>query len=275
MPKKHFVISDETKNHYGFKVSNKGLDFETRFRGNPVGFHNHDTNRLPIAKWSNWNLLADKWIATPEFDESDDFALEVQGKIERGFLNATSLGLFPVRWEEIDGEYWLMEAQVIEISTANVPSNGNSIRLYQENQQGELVCLSMDQTKEFLNKQVMSTTKNKVEEMNEESLTKRIEALEGGVSEIKDAIGKIALSLQQPDDQTQKGEISNQELKTSIENLTNVIQETNAKSLSASSLIEALSQQKKPEGADRDFSKIPLGQRVSMYLQSTNKQGEV
>jgi HK97 family phage portal protein/HK97 family phage prohead protease len=69
------------------------------FKQNPVILWNHDSTRPPIARAVSVDVEDGQLMIDMEFDMSDPFAAEVAGKLQRGFLNAGSVGFFPGRVE--------------------------------------------------------------------------------------------------------------------------------------------------------------------------------
>ncbi|UWY28751.1 HK97 family phage prohead protease [Flavobacterium sp. TR2] len=128
-----FLVSDETVNSYGFRILTDGID-TTRFEKNPIMLYMHDTPMV-IGRWENLQKRDGKLFADAVFDEADPFAKEVMGKVERGFLKATSLGIRHDRdalLKDDNGDY-LKECELIEISIVAIPSNGNALKLYTDN----------------------------------------------------------------------------------------------------------------------------------------------
>ena len=52
MPKKTFILHDETVNTQGFRMLTSGADLSV-FKNNPVMLLNHDDWDLPIGRWEN------------------------------------------------------------------------------------------------------------------------------------------------------------------------------------------------------------------------------
>lgn len=69
------------------------------FKQNPVILWNHDSTRPPIARAVSVDVEDGQLMIDMEFDMADPFAAEVAGKLQRGFLNAGSVGFFPGRVE--------------------------------------------------------------------------------------------------------------------------------------------------------------------------------
>ena len=88
------------------RIEQSGWDF-TNFRRNPVVLFAHDdgaggmfggsSRALPIARSSDEQVEGDRTTAVAHFDMADDFAREVLGKIDRGFINTTSVRWLPIK----------------------------------------------------------------------------------------------------------------------------------------------------------------------------------
>ncbi|MGG5507909.1 MULTISPECIES: HK97 family phage prohead protease [unclassified Myroides] len=132
---KSYVLNDETKaNNYGFKILNSGISLE-RFLKNSVCLNDHrNTTKDVLGTWSNLKFEGHLFTGTPEFDTQDVDGLEVVRKILAGTIVGTSLG-FDFKDEDfqiIDGELVLTKCELKEISFVAVPSNANTIVLYDQ-----------------------------------------------------------------------------------------------------------------------------------------------
>lgn len=127
-----FIVNDESvKNSHGFRVLNAGIDF-SRFKDNPVMLLQHDQNRI-IGRWKNWEIKGSQLIMECEFDEKDELALQTKGKVDRGFLKGTSMGIHITRMEyatEDENDLVATACEMCETSLASVPSNRGAICLY-------------------------------------------------------------------------------------------------------------------------------------------------
>lgn len=142
---KEVLVSDESVNSYGFRVLVAGID-TARFLRNPIMLFNHSramkgtTDQiLPIGTWKDLRVEDGKLYATPEFDMEDEFAAKIAGKWERGVLRGTSIG---IDIKQLVGENVgdrempvVSKSQLMEISVADIPSNENSVAVYDENEQ--------------------------------------------------------------------------------------------------------------------------------------------
>lgn len=142
---KQFIVSDESINSYGFRVLTAGID-TSRFLKNPIGLFNHsdewmdDNYAGPIAKWSDLKIEGTQLLATAEFDIDDPKGKIIANKVDKGFLNAASIGFRVIETSEdpelmLPGQKYatVTKCQLIEISIVDVPSNENACCLYDDN----------------------------------------------------------------------------------------------------------------------------------------------
>lgn len=167
MPKP-FVLNDENvANMLGFKVKNSGIDL-TRFKANPVmlDFHIRGTKNV-IGRWENIRIEGSQLLADPVFDEADEEAMKIKGKVDRGFVKGASLGLDIrfAQWEldPVTDIPVLTFCSVIEASIVDIPSNEQAIRLYGESgelspEQVDIIKLSVN---ELISNQINNTNKMK------------------------------------------------------------------------------------------------------------------
>lgn len=130
---KPFVLNDETvENSYGFFVITAGIKLD-RFLNNPVMLSDHrNTNLSVLGKWNDLKKEDGKLSGMPEFDEEDEDAAKIKGKVDRGYIKGASMGLLFNRDSMVylEGKIVLKECELIEGTIIPVPSNPNSLRLY-------------------------------------------------------------------------------------------------------------------------------------------------
>ncbi len=151
-----FLVSDETVNRYGYRILSNGIDTK-QFKKNPLMYYLHERFKynetkprvLVIGKWENLVVKDGKLYADAVFDEKDDFAMEVKGKVERGYLKMASISVDPL--EHSSAPKFLQSGQtratvtkseLIEISIVDRGGNNNALKL--TNSFGELK--SVDET---------------------------------------------------------------------------------------------------------------------------------
>jgi hypothetical protein len=164
MPERHtFVVNDENViNSYGFRVLTAGIDLK-QYKKNPLVLWMHkrpsrwdgndkDTERFPIGLAFNVRKDPDNpalLLADVEFDQDDEFAKKVEGKVKSGHIKMCSAGLMPTTLSD-DPKYLLqgqtrrslIKSELVEISIVPFGSNPNSVKLYGDNM--EAVELSSD-----------------------------------------------------------------------------------------------------------------------------------
>jgi hypothetical protein len=133
MTKLTFILNDESViNSYGFQILSSGGKLQ-RFLDNPVMLSNHlNTNENVIGKWENVKLQDGKIMADSNFDQGSELAIEIAGKVDRGYLKGASMGIIP-NWDsmiDMGGQLMLTEWELAEASIVPVPSNRNSIAIY-------------------------------------------------------------------------------------------------------------------------------------------------
>ena len=146
-----FIISDESiVNSYGIRVMTNGIDTK-QYKRNPIvlWYHkrpnrwsdrNTDDDALPIGKAIKLWKEDGKLMADIEFDHEDEFAVKVEGKVERGYINMCSPGLEIITISD-DMKYLLtgqtrstlVKSSLEEISIVDVGSNRNALKLYKNN----------------------------------------------------------------------------------------------------------------------------------------------
>lgn len=133
------MISTESPDRDGDVILASGGDL-TNFSKNPVVLYAHNYWDLPVAKAIEVEKLAGAGVRArfqfPEWGESEQ-ADTVRRLWAGGFLNATSIGFIPKKWEprkSPDGEklargQMITEWELLEFSIVPVPANQDALRL--------------------------------------------------------------------------------------------------------------------------------------------------
>lgn len=144
-----FILNDETKiNQYGFRVSNAGLDL-SRFKANPVVLDEHYASTWNvIGRCEDIQIEGHLLTAYVVFDMENEYAAQIAGKVERGFLKGCSLGLDPYSMNNFviapDGTYDLIKSEILELSIVAIPNNANAIKLYANSEESMKVLLESE-----------------------------------------------------------------------------------------------------------------------------------
>ncbi|WP_317899432.1 HK97 family phage prohead protease [Aurantibacillus circumpalustris] len=132
MAKKTFILSDETKNQYGFIVQTSGIGL-SRFKQNPVMLNGHATGLdSVIGMWDDVRAEGVKLLAETHFDEEDVTAKEIARKVDKGFIKGASIWVdFKIEDVKLnaDGVPVITKCELMEASIVSVPNNKNSVKL--------------------------------------------------------------------------------------------------------------------------------------------------
>lgn len=128
--------SEQHANSYGFKIKTSGISLE-RFLANPVMLDGHiPSTQFVIGRWENVQEVAGTLSAAAVFDDDDERAAVIAGKVARGMVRACSMGISFNREDltYVDGELWLLKCELLEVSIVAVPSHSQALRLYEDGQ---------------------------------------------------------------------------------------------------------------------------------------------
>lgn len=96
----------------------------------------HDRDLLPIGKWEDIKITGSQLIASPNFDDDDEFAVKIQIKYDKGVLNAASIGLDILEMSsdkklQMPGQTreTISKSLAFEASIVDLPSNRNCVKL--------------------------------------------------------------------------------------------------------------------------------------------------
>jgi len=151
-----FVLNDDNfVNTYGFSVATSGIDLSA-FTENPVMLESHRNDAdHTLGRWINLTVEESRLLADPEFDSEGERVQIVSGKVERGFIKASSIGITfnPDKFLLVGGRLILTECKLLEASIVPVPSNAGAIALFTpegrplDEDEVKQLCLEAKQTK--------------------------------------------------------------------------------------------------------------------------------
>lgn len=139
--KHQFIINTENVNSYGYRILTDGIDY-TQYMRNPVVLfmHERDINAYKgsevIGHCTKLYKEGTTLIAEVEFDEQDEFAKKIAGKVERGYIRMASM--FAEIQEVSTQPQHILEGQVyetvtacklVEISIVDIGGNDNALKL--------------------------------------------------------------------------------------------------------------------------------------------------
>lgn len=128
-----FLAATEGAKRDGLNLLMEGLDLD-RFRANPVILWAHNYWAPPIGRGVQAFTEGARLFVDVEFDRADPFAVSVEQKYRRGYLNGVSVGFDPLKvvneegeevpwWEGGDVESW----ELLEVSTVPVPMDPEAL----------------------------------------------------------------------------------------------------------------------------------------------------
>lgn len=132
-----FILHDDSVNTYRFRMLTAGANLD-EFRRNPVMFLHHNDYDLPIGRWENIRVEGSQILADAVFDELDDQAMKVKGKVDRGFIRMASIGAWAPEAKTEDPALMLpgqtgptvTKWTVREASIVAIGANHNALRMY-------------------------------------------------------------------------------------------------------------------------------------------------
>ena len=147
-PAKTFILHDDSVNTYRFRMLTSGANLE-EFQRNPVMFLHHQDYDLPIGRWENIRVEGNQILADAIFDEEDEQALKVKGKVDRDFIRMASIGAWAPEQISDDPALKLPGQEgptvtkwtVREASIVAIGANHNAMRMY-DRTTGEQIDLS-------------------------------------------------------------------------------------------------------------------------------------
>ena len=139
--KHQFIINTENVNSYGYRILTDGIDYKQYMRNPVVLFmHERGVNAYKgsevIGRCTRLYKEGSTLIAEVEFDEQDEFAKKIAGKVERGYIRMASM--FAEIKEVSTEPQHILEGQVyetvtacklVEISIVDIGGNDNALKL--------------------------------------------------------------------------------------------------------------------------------------------------
>lgn len=167
---REFIISTETEDRHGTIIKMDGWDL-TNYTRNPIVMYGHAANENPdpdlVIGSGEVRFEKGQMIGKITFDVDGDgsaanqLAKKVLYKIDKGFLNATSVGFMPHEYRmgaESEGEdvnkFYFTKQELLEFSVVPVPSNPDAVKkelkAFAEKNIEELKVSKKDREEEFL-----------------------------------------------------------------------------------------------------------------------------
>ena len=174
-----FILSDTSKtNSHGFRIAMEGMD-TSRFRENPVMLYRHNDDDV-IGRWHNLRVDDGRLLADAEFDQDDELAAKVAGKVERGFIKGCSMGIRIKDMQETADGWIATKSELMEASVCSIPSDAGAVTLYDIDRRQ----LSIDEVKLQFSINDKKLTKEEME-VNNENLAQDLAAKDNEIAALK------------------------------------------------------------------------------------------
>ncbi len=183
--KKTFVLCDGNRiNAHGFRVLLDGMDL-SRFETNPVMLYQHNSDDL-VGRWENLRIVDNRLLGDPVFDTEDELGAKVAGKVDRGFLRGSSIGIIIDSLTKVKDETVADKTELIEASIVSVPADAGAVVLYDQNRK----VLSFNEVVTKLNFNNNQTNTNKMEKDE-----KQIQVLEAKIADKDRKIAELEAKI--------------------------------------------------------------------------------
>ena len=137
-----FIISSEVLDRSNEIVSVAGIDF-TNYLTNPIVLLNHNSyDSKPVGKCLKLEVVGKTLVATMQFHQHTQDAIETEKLVADGIMSAVSIGFIPLEWAEksavdlgLDETYpsWsnmirvCTKSELLEFSIVNIPCNPDAL----------------------------------------------------------------------------------------------------------------------------------------------------
>ena len=125
-----FVATTEGVKRDGLDLRLDGLD-TTNFERNPVFLWVHSYTMPPIGKVTKIRKLKKRIEMYVEFDQNDEFALDIERKYREGFLTAVSIGWIITEYERAaedeEARFIVTRSDLLDLSAVPVPGDPDAL----------------------------------------------------------------------------------------------------------------------------------------------------
>ena len=178
-----FIVNTEDVNEYGYRVLTEGIDYKQYMR-NPVVLFMHergDKGNEVIGRCTKLYKEDGKLIAEIEFDTEDEFAKQIAGKVERGYIRMASI-YADIKASSSSAEH-ILEGQIyetvtacklVEISIVDIGGNDNALKLSKDGKPFQLNKLKTEYT---MNLKTIALALGMSESTKDEDVLKEVQSL--------------------------------------------------------------------------------------------------
>lgn len=178
-----FIVNTEDVNEYGYRVLTEGIDY-TQYMRNPVVLFMHergDKGNEVIGRCTKLYKEDAKLIAEIEFDTEDEFAKQIAGKVERGYIRMASI-YADIKASSSSPEH-ILEGQIyetvtacklVEISIVDIGGNDNALKLSKDGKPFQLNKLKTEYT---MNLKTIALALGMSESTKDEDVLREVQSL--------------------------------------------------------------------------------------------------
>jgi len=153
-----FVVNTENVNEYGYRILTDGIDTD-QFMRNPVVLYYHERARHPkqvVGRVLKLYKKDNDLLADVEFDVEDEYAAELAGKVERGYIRMCSLQADVIE-SSTDAKLLLpgqtletvTKCKLVEISIVDIGGNGDALKLSRDGQPIQLKKIELNKKEDM------------------------------------------------------------------------------------------------------------------------------
>ena len=210
---KKAILSTSRLNSYGTRVLTEGID-TAQYAKNPILLWMHrrpldSGEHLPLGKVEDLHVEGDALVGTPVFDQTDEFARQIESKWEQGMLRMTSIGIEIVETSKkkehlLEGQTrpTITKSRLLEVSIVDIGANDDALQIQDDAPDavlahGMVMNFSFDNEETLDNLETLETLElleQTPNNMNEE-LNQELEALREENAALREQIETLNLSL--------------------------------------------------------------------------------
>lgn len=260
---KEFIASTEGLNDYGFRVLTKGIRLG-RFQKNPICLAGHYGL---VGKWLEVRKEGDKLILKGIQFSRNELGQKVKNDVADGILTAVSIGIRILAASDdpalmIAGQRYptVIDCELYEVSIVDMPSNPDAleVRLYAENEKGEMVQLAANQVSNFFKPLDLETM-----ELGQEVKLQIANA-------VQEATKEIQTQLQSAQEALRSEKQARESLETDVQSYKEQIEKLEAGATTVQSVLETLqSKQGKSDALLEKLNAHPNRSYVDWWTQDS------
>ena len=187
-----FIINTENVNEYKYRILTDGIDY-TQYMRNPVVLFMHEREfekkedgkgSAVIGRCLKIYKKDTDLVATIEFDEKDEFAQKIAGKVERGYIRMASM-YADVKATSSDTELVLpgqvyetvTACKLVEISIVDIGGNDDAIKLSKDGKPVQLQKVKLENDRNMSHLKTIALALALSADSTEDTVLKEVQGL--------------------------------------------------------------------------------------------------